>query len=176
MPDHRLACGRTSPRMCRVQPQLPHVRERGFLRVLVQHDYHAAKANICAQQALVLHSSPDSGLVTIFDYTGGPVHVTTHAIGADLPRALAVSDEEWEDSVARAARSGGRLALHLVRVVMGKSPRTLVVPLRRSHADLDGLVRQMSNEIMPTDQTQFSAFSAKFREQIERLDRDVVEN
>lgn len=108
------------------------VREREFLRALVHNDYRHVKANIDAQQDVLLRKLAGRGLVTRFDYTDGPVRIT---MTADDCKGMEVFGEQWLDSVARAARSGDRLALHVVQISEGPVKHIFLVPLRKGHSD-----------------------------------------
>ncbi|KAJ6543405.1 hypothetical protein DFH09DRAFT_1088843 [Mycena vulgaris] len=109
-----------------------NVRERRFLLALAHHDYRTAKGG-----------AP----VTQFDYTLEPVSITVH--GED-GKALRAHGEESAEGVARAARSGGSLELHVVRVMQGRVSRVLLLPLRQYPGDAYGglkgtLLREMAD-------------------------------
>ncbi|KAF7332906.1 MYND-type domain-containing protein [Mycena venus] len=95
------------------------VRERDFLRALVHHDYSTSKSR--------------TGLITRFNYTEGPVRIT---VNSKLSKQDMTS-VEVAHCVARAGRSVGRLAPHVVRIADGRVTHTLLVPLRRSRADVE---------------------------------------
>ncbi|KAJ7253269.1 hypothetical protein C8J57DRAFT_1349356 [Mycena rebaudengoi] len=61
-------------------------------------------------------------------------NVNLKTTGDHLLRALDVANAELVHSVARAGRSAGRLAPHVVRIADGRVTHTLLVPLRRSRA------------------------------------------
>ncbi|KAJ7429626.1 hypothetical protein FB451DRAFT_1383058 [Mycena latifolia] len=170
---HRRACA-TYKSLSLSEHRPLTVRERDFLRVLVHEAYGAAKATIYAQQAAGLRHAPDATFVTMFDYTGaGPVRITVLPADVAVSKLMILGDitDEWEDSVARAARSGGRMSLHVVTIRAGRGSRSLVVPLRKSRSDVDRLLKEMAEfeDVMRPE------FSARFQAQFENVDRDVVE-
>jgi hypothetical protein len=69
--------------------------------------------------------------LTLFNYCTIQLSLEVHsatesAVAADLRR----EDGEWTDMVARAARSEGRMQLHVVRIIEGNMVRYFVVPIR----------------------------------------------
>ncbi|KAJ7095571.1 hypothetical protein C8R44DRAFT_889991 [Mycena epipterygia] len=129
---HRLACAAYGTLRLNDRQRL-RVREREFLRALVHHDYRYVKPSIDAQQDVLLRKLAGRGLVTTFDYTDGPVRI---AMSADDGKGMEVHGEQWLDSVARAAISGGRLALHVVQISEDPVKHFFLVPLRKGHSGL----------------------------------------
>ncbi|KAJ7623991.1 hypothetical protein B0H17DRAFT_1288782 [Mycena rosella] len=74
-----------------------------------------------------------TGLITRFNYTGGPLRIT---MDSKLGKQD-VANAELVHSVARAGRSAGRLAPHVVRIADGRVTHTLLMPLRRSRAGVE---------------------------------------
>ncbi|KAJ6540550.1 hypothetical protein B0H19DRAFT_1269120 [Mycena capillaripes] len=110
-------------------------RQRQFLRVLVNDDYHEQRASIYKHQIPFLaQHSLDGPIFTLFDYTSFPLKVSVHT-GAESPIADALGDlgPEWMHIISRAANSGGRIQLHVIRVPEGNNSRFWVVPLRTNN-------------------------------------------
>ncbi|KAJ6470168.1 hypothetical protein DFH09DRAFT_1344555 [Mycena vulgaris] len=88
--------------------------------------------------------------LTLFNYSGIPVEIDVHSI-VDSPVALVLQEAgtEWADLVARAARSEGRIHLHVVSLLDGWSARLWVVPLRTSSSAIHGRLRVLVARISP---------------------------
>ncbi|KAJ7136370.1 hypothetical protein C8R43DRAFT_1110020 [Mycena crocata] len=173
--EHRNACAAYGTLYLSEQ-QYFTARERGFLRALVHHDYCAAKIQIYTRQAELQHREPGRVVFTRFDYTQGAVNIT---VDTDDHAELCVYGKEWRDCVARAARGGGKLALHVVYVedkttAIAKA-RPFFVPLRKSHADLDRVFKEMTDELRGAEEKFKGAITAKFSARFERAYSDVIE-
>ncbi|KAJ7657245.1 hypothetical protein DFH06DRAFT_1197743 [Mycena polygramma] len=116
------------------------IRERLFLRTLVQADYGYGSPNGAdMMEVRFMNQNPGVNFFTLFDYTSGAAYIAVHAV-ADAD-ALGLG-EQWVEEAARAARSGGRLRLHLLRVVEGGVSRCWLVPLRSGTSRIyDGMQR-----------------------------------
>ncbi|KAJ7508190.1 hypothetical protein B0H11DRAFT_2308406 [Mycena galericulata] len=125
-------------------------REREFLRALIQHDYQTHLQSICAAQIdCMAHMAANLGcdvVVTLFDYSTLPLKIEVHSgIDSALATRLLEAGDEWVDMVARAARSNGRLDLHVIKVLQGQTKRHWVVPLRTTSSNIhDGLWRLLT--------------------------------
>ncbi|KAJ7122268.1 hypothetical protein C8R44DRAFT_981457 [Mycena epipterygia] len=124
-------------------------RERMFLRKLIHHDYGQHPAmHIYMPEITFMNRHPDTAFFTRFDYTTGHVTITVNAVADAKNMAL---DPQWLEDVSRAARSGGRMRLHVMLVAEADVPRYWLVPLRSDTPRLhDGLKRIATN--LPTDQ------------------------
>ncbi|KAJ7177090.1 hypothetical protein C8R46DRAFT_1246441 [Mycena filopes] len=153
--EHQKSCNSFhSLRLSERQP-LPN-RKRAFLRAVFKHDYTAAKlAEVYPQQILLASKHGKSQpLVTLFDYraAGGRVRIEVQT-----PDALTLSSKDfdgWWNDVQRAARSGGRIHLHVIALPdgpggLGRSRDTeyLLMPLRTETSQaqdvLDGFARRL---------------------------------
>lgn len=114
-------------------------RERAFLRVVLHRMYREAWESVLDQEFMFITKNPDTPFYTSFDCNQGPDPIiTVHPIPS-LPRSSAQSRDWamlWEDSVARAARSGGKMNLHLFVVGEGKGLRMRLMPMRSDSGDL----------------------------------------
>ncbi|KAJ7504980.1 hypothetical protein B0H11DRAFT_2273188 [Mycena galericulata] len=170
---HRTSCAAYSSNLCLNARQRLTVREREFIRAVVHDDYCGNKPHIYVEQFGMLRRSPDSLPFTMFDYSSGPLHVTVQPAESatrDLSTMRGAGDE-WADSVARAKRSGRRMALHIVTIRTGRTVRSLLVPLRKNHSRADEILEEMAKS-----KPVFSPeFATKFRYKFEEVERDVVE-
>ncbi|KAJ6553697.1 hypothetical protein DFH09DRAFT_1495223 [Mycena vulgaris] len=105
----------------------PHLsaEDRAFLRALLHHDYEASRPDILARQIQFARAQPQPGALgfVTFDYSAGGL-------------ALAVGPANaGADFGARAARSNGRVELHVMVVSEGMGrKRGTVFPMRSSSA------------------------------------------
>ncbi|KAJ7177070.1 hypothetical protein C8R46DRAFT_1346951 [Mycena filopes] len=120
--DHKALCRRAPSLALAEYPRtnLP-VRERIFFRTLLHSDYKHEITLVYEEQVKFLAANPALRL-----------HVR--------PRG----DHKWRDAAARAWRSGGRIALHVMKVPEGSKARFCVVPLRRSHGGVEGRMRKLA--------------------------------
>ncbi|KAJ7177721.1 hypothetical protein C8R46DRAFT_1212458 [Mycena filopes] len=119
--------------------------ERAYLRALVDAEYAADKFEIYRKVVLCLRMFPGAGYFVVFDYTNLAVKTTIHSLAnADWGRhdALRRGGAEWEEYVARAAYSDGRLAIHVMCCQDGDGVKYWVTPLRSKTSTLhDGVMR-----------------------------------
>jgi hypothetical protein len=115
----------------------------------MHRDYEANIHSICLKQANFIASNPSCTLfLTLFDYCAGSPTIEVHsATDSTLAAELLEEGNEYEDMVARAARSGGRMHSHVLRILQGTSIRHWVVPLRTVGSKLNERLR----EFLPMD-------------------------
>ncbi|KAJ6463125.1 hypothetical protein C8R47DRAFT_1225248 [Mycena vitilis] len=121
-------------------------KDRSFMRALVHHDYTANREQIALDQLLHMRENPAEIPCTMFDYTEGycAIYLLSHG---EL-------DAEFSADAARAEAWGGRMQLHLVKVVEGEdSSRTWSIPLRSADAELVRGLRSIA-ESLPSDTTE----------------------
>ncbi|KAJ7181448.1 hypothetical protein C8R43DRAFT_1229332 [Mycena crocata] len=104
-------------------------RDRGFMRALIHHAYSkTTDFEVHVPEIEFMHAHPDTEYFTLFDFTAHRVDISVHpAADAD---ALSLLGPHWPAEVARAARSGGRIRLHVMYVAEGDVYRHWFVPLR----------------------------------------------
>ncbi|KAJ7140086.1 hypothetical protein C8R43DRAFT_602669 [Mycena crocata] len=127
---HRSAC--RSSRQDR--PEHLSTKDRSFLRALVDYDYKTRRLILMQWQLAFLQAFPDEIPCIVFDYTREHLQITfqgTHSLHV-----------KWQDHVARARRSGGRIQLHFVRILNGKFTDVHAFPMQSSSTVwADGLER-----------------------------------
>ncbi|KAJ7467497.1 hypothetical protein FB451DRAFT_1560696 [Mycena latifolia] len=138
---HRDVCRILRSNRLEISPtETLNTRGKSFLRALLTHDYLKWMPGICFEQVRHMHKYPDEALLTVFSYGTGSVEI-------GVKPASEVSDQchwapKFAGEVMRAARSGGRMDVHLMFIYEGHHTRTLFFPLRTSTSTLrDGLVR-----------------------------------
>ncbi|KAJ7649424.1 hypothetical protein DFH06DRAFT_1208212 [Mycena polygramma] len=119
---HRERCRRVS------RDSSVSARDRSFLRALLHHDYAMRQEEITLDHLLLMKEHPGAALYTLFDYTDGSCKSET-GLHNDL-------DAEWDTDVVRVADSGGRMQVHLLRVLDDATCRTLSFPLRSASAGI----------------------------------------
>ncbi|KAJ7906127.1 hypothetical protein B0H13DRAFT_2021555 [Mycena leptocephala] len=117
-----------------------HIRQtdKAFLRALIHHDYMERRDSIWLWQMRYIRRESHTMPLVMFDYTVPflPVQV---ALGQ--PDG---GDTAWADCSARAARSRGRMQMHLVKVKDGSSTRHLVFPLRSTTGEVVAALRRLA--------------------------------
>ncbi|KAJ7616365.1 hypothetical protein DFH06DRAFT_1483845 [Mycena polygramma] len=104
-------------------------RDRSFLRMLVHHDYIARREDIALDHLFHMQGNLGPFLpYTLFDYSEGTCEVQT--------RTCAELDPSFLEEAVRSAASGGRMQLHLVKVLDGKGSATWSIPLRSASGDV----------------------------------------
>ncbi|KAK6983804.1 hypothetical protein R3P38DRAFT_3459239 [Favolaschia claudopus] len=132
--DHRTACRVALLSDLANKDLTP--RNLSFMRKLLHHDINAENSVLKLPtsshynfQALALESAVNP-LVTVVDYRKG--HPSAYITDANSARAGDLHNQiNWDDHIARAARSGGRIELHLIRAQHGYSDgseRLLMMP------------------------------------------------
>lgn len=113
------------------------------MRALLHHDFEDLIYNTSYLQIQFMHQHPWEPLFTRFDYTqafGVPTTIhPTSMLPTMQPEEMKV---EMPTRLARAARSSGKLAIHVVFVAEGRNHRLRLFPLRSSSTTFhDGLQR-----------------------------------
>ncbi|KAK6980988.1 hypothetical protein R3P38DRAFT_3117026 [Favolaschia claudopus] len=118
-------------------------RERQFLRALVQVAYEESMNPICVQQ--VMRMAEGQQPFVFFDFMCNPPEISADSVEHSiLLESLHESGAipEWDCLVERARASGGRMQLHLIRVVEGEQKRLWVIPMRSSSDYIDKYLRR----------------------------------
>ncbi|KAF7362936.1 hypothetical protein MVEN_00644600 [Mycena venus] len=121
-------------------------RDRAFLRALVHDDYLKSKPLVLPQKLAYMHEFPGEALLTLYDYTNGRVKVTVQRVGSDATK-LRLHGSEWDDIVARAAASCGRMWVDVVVMPGSDTMRYWVIPLRTSTSTVYDGLRQLVSEL-----------------------------
>ncbi|KAJ6501214.1 hypothetical protein C8R47DRAFT_260029 [Mycena vitilis] len=122
--DHRSHCRYHPHRLSEMQEM--KARERSFLRAVMAYDYDAAK------QTQRFYPDSDTSFFTLFDYRRGPVQIKLQSMDSPLAKSLE-HNSGWRNDVVRAARSGGRMELHVV-ALPGSGMPIFVVPCARKNS------------------------------------------
>ncbi|KAJ6599898.1 hypothetical protein DFH09DRAFT_1303258 [Mycena vulgaris] len=124
--DHRRTCLALQTFRLRASLDLITVREQGFLRALLHHDYEKQNHSIRIRQVLYMLAHPGSAFFTRFDYTGGEISFGIH------PMAESPGPWSWESFALRVTRSAGRMKLHAMVLAGGLE---MLFPLRRDQGE-----------------------------------------
>ncbi|KAJ7353050.1 hypothetical protein DFH08DRAFT_59139 [Mycena albidolilacea] len=137
--QHSLLCSR--PRALLPGPLT--ARERAFLHALIHHAYERYIMHFCLQKIAFMHARRGDQYYLVFDYTKVPQTGEVHSVGMGPPPDPNPSDAsaaEWEDQLARAARSGWPMNPVVVLLADGKRTYRRMAALRsRTSALHDGL-------------------------------------
>ncbi|KAJ7916586.1 hypothetical protein B0H13DRAFT_1871044 [Mycena leptocephala] len=124
------------------------MRERSFIRAILNHDYETAKfGTIYPGKVMFMARYPHTNCLTLFDYTHGQVQI--HVLDTKGPYAqehFGVADDNWNHHVARAARSSGRLQLDVAVISEGNKTRHLIVPLCTESSEINDTLRRIALE------------------------------
>ncbi|KAJ7682001.1 hypothetical protein DFH06DRAFT_1314243 [Mycena polygramma] len=133
---------------CRLSQAQPFgVRQRSFMRALLNHDYHAAKySQIYPQQARFMARS-SAAFLTLFDYTRGRVHIEVQPVLRCAWLKYFGTDSGWYEDVLRVARADGRVELHVMALPEGTATRYCIVPLRTETDRIDRVLRSVGSVI-----------------------------
>ncbi|KAJ6479491.1 hypothetical protein C8R47DRAFT_1322689 [Mycena vitilis] len=129
---HRKLCKTDVNRPQEITPQLTF-RDRDFLRALLHHDYEAARAEVLALQIGCLRRTPNDLCFVKFDYRAGRVAIEAAPSLGELPATNQQGRPDKLGLCGRAARSGGRMELHVMLVGEGEHARGHCIPLRLAH-------------------------------------------
>lgn len=79
--------------------------------------------------------NPDVPFFTLFNYTSNnQARISIHsAVDSSTAEFLQDMTPEWTDIVERAARGGGQVQIHVIKVPQGSAMRFWVIPLRTNH-------------------------------------------
>ncbi|KAJ7738988.1 hypothetical protein B0H16DRAFT_1891185 [Mycena metata] len=127
--------------------------ERGFMRAVLDRDFEEDRPALFRRQVMFIYQNPESDFYCLYDYEGVPTGSGVYAL-ENFP----CENPFWEDCVARARRSGGRMEIHLMNVPDGTlddaprgvlSGRERIFPLRSSRADIQVGLRVIARSLPP---------------------------
>ncbi|KAJ7737255.1 hypothetical protein DFH07DRAFT_842271 [Mycena maculata] len=121
-------------------------RERSFMRALLDHDYEELIYNVSYLQIKFIHEHPGEPFFTRFNYTrSGGVPIEIHP--TQLLQAQGALAVEVPTRLARAARSGGRLGMHVMFVGEGTNMRVHLFPHRAASARFHESLHRMGKNL-----------------------------
>ncbi|KAJ7159771.1 hypothetical protein C8R46DRAFT_374063 [Mycena filopes] len=96
--------------------------DRGFMRAILDKEFkEGMRPGLWRRQVMFMYQNPDTDLYCVFDYSAPPKLAFAVFPLKDLP----CSNPLWADAAARAGRSGGRMQIHLLRVLDGSPHRNI---------------------------------------------------
>jgi hypothetical protein len=118
------------------------------MRALAHHDYTAATINILVEQVQFIHELPGEPYYLLFDYTAGAVKIEVLPINeVDVPPTPSNFQGQWLDHVARAAKSGGRMQVAIMRYVQDSRGRFQMISMHSHSAQLPEGVHRIAKSI-----------------------------
>ncbi|KAJ6526187.1 hypothetical protein DFH09DRAFT_1095411 [Mycena vulgaris] len=132
------------PRL-RVQAGWFPAQEERFMQALIHHAYELNIDSWCAEEVGFMHAHPSESYYLFCDYTQSVPVLQVRSVRAEPPpdpNASPESAAQWEDQLARAARSCGRMQLLVALEANGTRSHRRMAPLRSATAEiLEGLAR-----------------------------------
>ncbi|KAJ7613802.1 hypothetical protein B0H17DRAFT_1153087 [Mycena rosella] len=122
-----------------VEQQTLTMREKSFLRALMDHDYMAVKEEIFHRQVKFMRANPCDQFYVVFEYSGGGVSITVKST-SDNP---GYSEEHWEDYTSREEERAGRMELHLLEVG-GFGAAYWMIPMRSDSSKIEEGLEQIA--------------------------------
>ncbi|KAJ7446021.1 hypothetical protein B0H11DRAFT_395259 [Mycena galericulata] len=160
---HRAACSAYRTHSLSAHHHLT-LLDRAFMRALLDDVYVRSKGKIYDQMIKCMKTHPNAGYFIVFDYVSdGPFTFSVHSLAEEssVLETLRKAGREWEDTVARAERSQGRLAIHVMRVRDGGTGRYWVIPLRsrtgRTHERLKHIAAELPSPVDGGDRPDYFA-------------------
>ncbi|KAJ6450977.1 hypothetical protein C8R47DRAFT_1170591 [Mycena vitilis] len=149
---HRDTCN--SLRISRFRVSDISAQDVSFLRKLFNKDSHLLESPQKLRTRLeLMRCHPDEPIVSVLDYRNAYCisYITTLALArrADLRHEIC-----WDEHIARAARSGGRMELHVMHVFEAGRMRQFMFPKRSASSALhDRLTRILNQGLDPHKET-----------------------
>ncbi|KAJ7186087.1 hypothetical protein C8R46DRAFT_1289628 [Mycena filopes] len=144
-------------------------RDRSFMRYLVHHDYVTGQGMLLTEQVGVLYDWPDRPYYLVFDYTSGecgkPEILAIDAV--DVPDVPNDYQAQWLEHVARAAASGGRMQVVIMRVIQDCRARFRMASMYLPSGELAHRLRRTADGLPPDED--FAKFRSVVREQVRGL-------
>ncbi|KAJ7648335.1 hypothetical protein DFH06DRAFT_1476353 [Mycena polygramma] len=137
---HRESCD--SLRICRFKNSDISRRDLSFMCALFDSDsYELQNEDRLQERVFLMRDHPGEPIVSVLDYSDGSVRAFITTL-AEERAADEHRDVCWIEHVSRAARSRGRMELHIMRAWDGTRQRRWMFPQRCNHSRLtDGLTR-----------------------------------
>ncbi|KAJ6573373.1 hypothetical protein DFH09DRAFT_1312076 [Mycena vulgaris] len=153
-------------------PHQLNIRDRSFIRALVDDDYAALRQAIFHNQLAFVCANPTEQFYVVFDYSGGPPSIEVRST-SDNP---GYSVQQWEDYLSRQIASAGQMELHLMIVEERDHPRML--PMRSDSSRIHDELRRMASSVDPGEIAHCMALqrcSCSLKSEIERLIKEQDE-
>ncbi|KAJ6540082.1 hypothetical protein DFH09DRAFT_1090088 [Mycena vulgaris] len=116
-------------------PETLNTRERSFVHAVLHHDYEELIYNVSYLQMKFIHEHPTEQFVTQFDYSR-PFGVPIDVIATSAVPTIQLEDFkiEWRTRLARAARSGGKLEMHVIFLLEPSETAQVSLTLFHAHS------------------------------------------
>ncbi|KAJ7464072.1 hypothetical protein FB451DRAFT_454095 [Mycena latifolia] len=132
--DHRKFC-KPYPcfRLSEMQPV--GVRERAFMRTLLNHDYTEMRLAVYTKQVFFMAQNPATPFFTLFQSSRGRFEIKVHPLTISRLRVLWPEYDDrrlggLHNDLVRAGRSAHRMDVHVLGMSEGLDERFFLVPLR----------------------------------------------
>ncbi|KAJ7758625.1 hypothetical protein B0H16DRAFT_1535119 [Mycena metata] len=137
---HRKVCARLKILLLD-DPETVSARDRSFMWALAHFDYLTNKPSLYVKRISAMNKYPGEVVFSVLDYTSGAVEPGVRVLKALPPSEVTPAFQAlWEEGVARAARSGGRIHLVLLRIPEGRACRSRLLNMQSDTSAInDGL-------------------------------------
>ncbi|KAJ7171493.1 hypothetical protein C8R46DRAFT_1349445 [Mycena filopes] len=147
--------------------QMLRSRERAFLRALLHADYLRLRFQVCIQTISFIRAYPGEEYFVVFDYS------EAGESKAEVCARSTLSPAEGAGQWARAARSDGRMTVHIMRIGMGKLNQQLIFPLRAETPRLQHGLRRIVSKIQALSTSQIAALVSALLQTADREGREI---
>ncbi|KAJ6564672.1 hypothetical protein B0H19DRAFT_1233482 [Mycena capillaripes] len=121
-------------------------RGKSFMCALLNHDYRRLMTAICTRRVFFMYEHPGEQTITVFTYSSRGVEI-------EVGRSSDLETCDWASEMLlefpRAARSGGRMDLHLMMTLGGYTFQPILFPMRTSTATLHDRLVAVTQQIPP---------------------------
>ncbi|KAJ7772214.1 hypothetical protein B0H16DRAFT_1512684 [Mycena metata] len=118
-------------------------RDRVFMRLVLHSDFRRLQPLISRHTTMFILKHPSTPFYTHFDYTGADAGEIQVLPRTDLLPAEGLTPQRIKGHWDRLARSGARMELHVMRILVGKVTLRIVFPLRTTSTRLVLGLRQI---------------------------------
>ncbi|KAJ6613872.1 hypothetical protein B0H10DRAFT_2047006 [Mycena sp. CBHHK59/15] len=134
---------------CKREPKIEadRLRSTAFMRELLNHDYAENKYEILLQQWRFIKAWPNKQFFTMFDYTEGRPKISVAVVDPHMSGSSERSVRLWMESSRRAARSAGRMELHLMVVQAGPEANHDMFPMRSANSRVHDQLRRLAKKM-----------------------------
>ncbi|KAJ6468504.1 hypothetical protein C8R47DRAFT_1151477 [Mycena vitilis] len=155
-------------------------RGRAFMVAVLHRIYEERKTQILLDQIKFMIENPETDFYLRFEVVGAGTTITVCALESLERKGCALlpgpdTDPLWNDYVARAKRSCGKMELHLLSVPEGAAWRSRIMPLRSSSSGIHDGLREIARWPAWTD---FATVLGHITQEIENLllkEADIVQ-
>ncbi|KAJ7026839.1 hypothetical protein C8F04DRAFT_101331 [Mycena alexandri] len=169
---HRKVCTRLKALLLN-DPETVTARDRSFMWALAHFDYLTNKPALYVERISVMNNYPGEVVFSVLDYTSGAVEPGVRILKALPPSEVTPSFRAlWDEGVVRAARSGGRIHLVILRMPEGHACRNRLLNMQSDTSAINDGLEAIARSIPPKLGSLDSKYSAVVGPKIQALLRE----